>query len=80
MFNVLQDHETKPNKPLQHLPLKEAVKVHAVLVVCIRSSTQIVMDRPCTKHKKTKIAGKPYMIWPTFQHKKHGKVGKNQVM
>lgn len=34
------------NIPLQHLPLQEAVKVHAVLVVCERSSVQVLVDCP----------------------------------
>lgn len=36
--------------PLQHLPLQEAVEVHAVLVVCERSSTQVVVDGPDATH------------------------------
>lgn len=39
--------------PLQHLPLQEAVKVHAVLVVCKRSSTQVLMDGPEPTHITT---------------------------
>lgn len=36
--------------PLQHLPLQESVKVHAVLVVCEWSFTQVVMDGPGPTH------------------------------
>lgn len=56
--------------PLQHLPLQESVKVHAVPIVCEWISTQVVMDGPGPTHNtagSAKAVTTENMVQPKIQ-------------
>lgn len=70
--------QTKTNKPFQHLPLQEAVKVHAVLIVCKRSSTQVLVGSPGPTQKHQWLSqSTPDNITPAEKNKKY-KTEKNR--